>query len=136
MRGTRKLTSRRLVVLAEQLPEESRYKTVRRDPDIGGDWPTTLYLLAAIVNEQRLARVDQARFRRGDLAFTAVESPSQAADKRDERLLSMAAHDHLVAKMSAPKRSTVQRNRTVTMDTDMDAKRRALDAMRKGSARG
>lgn len=136
MRGTRRLTSRRLVALAEELPEKSRYKTVRRDPDIGGDWDTTLYLYAAIVNELRLGRVDQSRYHGGDMAYTPVESPAQAADKRDARLLARAAHDHLVAKMSAPKPSTVQRHRTVTVETDMDKRRRAAQAMRTGGGSG
>lgn len=124
------------MALAEQLPDQSRYKTVLRDPDIGGDWDTMLYLIAAGVNESRLARVDQARYHGGDMAYTPVESPAQQADKADERKLSRAAHDHLVQKMSAPKPLANQRRRNIIQETDMDKKRRAAEAMRRGAARG
>lgn len=123
------------MALAEQLPDRSRYKTVKRDPDIGGDWDTTLYLMAAVVNELRLSRVDQSRYHGGDMGYTPVESPAQAADRRDALLLSRAAHDHLVAKMSSPTRNTGGRRRNIVSETDMDKKRRAAEAMRAGGAR-
>lgn len=135
MRGARTLTSRRLCSLAEQLPDDSRYKTVRRDPGIGGDWHLERYLMAAVVNEVRLLRVDEARRAGGDLSMQAVESPAQSADREDERKLYRAAHDHLVAKMSSPTRNR-GRQRHIVAETDMDRKLRGAEAMRLGGARG
>jgi hypothetical protein len=91
--------------------------------------------MAAVVNELRLARVDQSRYHGGNMGYTAVESPAQAADRRDALLLSRAAHDHLVGKMSAPKPAASGRIRHIITETDMDKKRRAAEAMRAGGAR-
>lgn len=130
------ISSRRLCVLAEQLPDDSRYKTARRDPQIDGDWHLERYLLAAVVNELRLGRVDQSRYHGRDMSLHMVYSPSQEADKDDERKLSRAAHDHLVAKMSSPTRNVGGRHRRFVVQTDIDRRRTAAQAMRVGAARG
>lgn len=122
-------------MLAEGLKDTSRYKTARRDPQIDGDWHLERYLLAAIVNELRLSRIDQSRYKGRDMSLQMVLSPSQEADREDERKLSRAAHDHLVAKMSSPKRNTGGRVRHIVAETDLD-RRRAAAHVAKGAARG
>ena len=76
-----RMSSRRLLVLIDALPDDTAYWKERRD----GDWSAKEYIEAAIVNELRLLRADQAAIHtENKMEVNLVESPSQA--KKDEDL--------------------------------------------------
>ena len=76
-----RMSSRRLMCLIDALPDDSAYWKERRD----GDWSATEYINAAIVNELRLLRADQAAIHTEEkMDINLVESPSQR--KQDEQL--------------------------------------------------
>ena len=77
------LSSRRLLVLLEGLPDDARFNVARRD----GDWSDEQYLQASLINEVRLLRVDQAALKGHKMEATLLESPAQreaAAEKAAE----------------------------------------------------
>lgn len=77
-----KMSSRRLLCLIDALPEDdTAYWRERRD----GDWSAREYINAAIVNELRLMRADQAAIHTDEkMDVSLVESPAQA--KQDEEM--------------------------------------------------
>ena len=82
-----KLSSRRLLCLIDALEKEenSSYAKERRD----GDWSPREYLEAAMVNEMRLLRADQAAIHtETKMDINLVESPAQR--KQDEELAERA----------------------------------------------
>jgi len=64
--GALKLSSRRLLVLLEELPEASRYKTARRD----GQWPEWMQILKGLHNETALHRA--SLYAGGENAYDAT----------------------------------------------------------------
>lgn len=76
-----RMSSRRLLCLIDALPDDSNYWKERRD----GDWSAQEYINAAVVNELRLLRADQAAIHADNkMDFNLVESPAQ--QKQDEEL--------------------------------------------------
>lgn len=76
-----RMSSRRLMCLIDALPDDSAYWKERRD----GDWSAKEYIEAAIVNELRLLRADQAAIHADNkMDVSLVESPYQR--KKDEDL--------------------------------------------------
>lgn len=77
------MSSRRLLVLLKGLHPRSLFQTERR-----GDWSDDEYRQAAVVNELRLLRVDQAAINGEKMEAVLMESPRQieaADDVRAER---------------------------------------------------
>jgi hypothetical protein len=74
------MSSRRLLVLVQALPEDSTFARAVRE----GDWSTEQYLRAATVNELRSLRVDQASLQGQKMDMAFVESPSQVADREED----------------------------------------------------
>lgn len=80
-----RMSSRRLLALIDALPDDTAYWKERRD----GDWSAKEYIEAAIVNELRLLRADQAAIHtESKMDISLVESPSQV--KQDEDLAEKA----------------------------------------------
>jgi hypothetical protein len=74
------LSSRRLVAILTNLPDDSAFKSAFRD-----DWSEAQYMQAAVVNELRNGRSDQAAFHKHNLEAVPVKSPAQQrADRADE----------------------------------------------------
>lgn len=60
--------------MIENLPDDSAFQRERRD----GDWSEAEYIQAAIVNEMRKLRADQAALHAGQkMEFDLVNSPAQ-----------------------------------------------------------
>lgn len=70
---TGEMSSRRLLVLLKGLPARGEYQTARRN----GDWSADEYRQAAVVNELRLLRVDQAALEGQSMEAVLMESPAQ-----------------------------------------------------------
>lgn len=73
------MSSRRLLVLLEGLPEDSLFRTAMRD----GDWGLDAYVQAGILNELRLLRTDQAAVNGHKMEVSFIESPAQI-ERRQE----------------------------------------------------
>lgn len=79
--GVPVLSSRRLLILIDNLPDDSEFKKFCR----GGDWSDAQYLVAGTLNEIRLMRTDQAAISGRDLSTTLVESPAQIEVREAEQ---------------------------------------------------
>lgn len=91
-----RMSSRRLLCLIDALPGDSAYWKERRD----GDWSPEEYIQAAIVNEIRLLRADQAAIHADHkMDVKMVESPAQ--EKQDEELAEKTrqVRSHLMAQL-------------------------------------
>lgn len=73
------MSSRRLLVLLENLPEDSAFKRAVRN----GDWGFNEYLQAGLLNEIRLLRIDQAAINGQKMDADLLESPAQI-ERREE----------------------------------------------------
>ena len=73
------MSSRRLLALIENLPDDSAFKRATRE----GDWGFDEYLQAGLLNEVRLLRIDQAAINGQKMDADLLESPAQIA-RRDE----------------------------------------------------
>ena len=74
------MSSRRLLCLIDALPDDSAYWKERRD----GDWSVKEHLEAAMVNELRLLRADQAAIHADNkMDIDLVKSPSQRKEQED-----------------------------------------------------
>lgn len=69
-----KMSSRRLLVLIHALTDTSAYQLARRN----GDWTDDQYKQAALINELKLLRVDQAAINGSKMDAVLMESPAQA----------------------------------------------------------
>src|SRR6478609_9292589 len=95
-----KMSSRRLLCLIAALDDDSAYWRERRD----GDWSVKEYLDAAMVNELRLLRSDQAAIHRNEkMEVHLVESPSEQL--KDEALVEKArdVRQHLITQLKGGK---------------------------------
>lgn len=86
-----RMSSRRLLCLVEALPHDSAYWRERND----GDWTEEEYINAAVVNELRLMRADNAAIHaKHKMDVSLVESPAQQGEKEEftERHRQVRAH--------------------------------------------
>lgn len=128
------LTGRKVLALLDQLPDTSRYRTMRERE---GDWPEFMYLLAGGPNEIKMLRKDEMAYRGGTMRPELFESPRQREDREDLRKLYRGAHDHLVAQMSGgAEMNRPARNRAIIRDTDIDQKRKAAEMRRQSVNHG
>lgn len=96
-RGT--LSSRRLIVLAKNLTDESATKRA-----MGDGWSMTTHLMVSVINEQRLARADYAAAHGETVNPTLIPRPGElSADEKREQ--SRHVHDALMS-MVAPDQPT------------------------------
>jgi hypothetical protein len=75
------LSSRRLLILLDRLPDDSEFKKFCR----GGDWSEAQYLVAGQLNELRLLRTDQAAISGREMSTNLVESPAQIEARQAEQ---------------------------------------------------
>lgn len=84
------MSSRRLLVLVKNLPEESAFKTAAN----GGDWPLIAQLITGLWNEVKAVRT---------LAFhdpyKPVLSPAAQREKETKQSAIRAAHDEVNAQL-------------------------------------
>lgn len=73
------MSSRRLLVLLDHLPEDSAFKTAIRE----GDWSFEQYISVGILNEIRLLRTDQAAINGHKMDSALIESPAQMERKQE-----------------------------------------------------
>lgn len=73
------MSSRRLLVILECLDDDSAYMKARRD----GDWSDEEYLRAALINEVKLLRVDQAAINGDKMEAVLLDSPAQLEAKAE-----------------------------------------------------
>ena len=90
-----KMSSRRLLVLCEALPDDSAYKTARRDDD----WSDEQYMRAALINEVRLLRVDQVALQGQKMEATMLESPAQRLAKEESEAENLAVRTGILAQL-------------------------------------
>ncbi len=91
-----RMSSRRLLVLIDALPDDSAFWRERRD----GDWSAQEYINAAVVNELRLLRADQAAIHADNkMEVNLVESPAQV--RQDEELAERTrnARKHIMSQL-------------------------------------
>lgn len=94
------MSSRRLLVLVDALPDDSRFCTERRD----GDWSAKEYLDAAIVNELRLLRADQAAIHtENKMDVNLVESPGQVQKEEELHEKAQAVRSRIMSELTATK---------------------------------
>jgi hypothetical protein len=91
-----KMSSRRLLVLIERLPEKGAFKTAIRD----GEWTLQEQLLTAVFNQIHAMRGDA--YGEGFL-FRPILSPSMQRQKDDELAAARAAHDDVIAQLRGEK---------------------------------
>jgi hypothetical protein len=91
------MSSRRLLALIEALPDDSSFRREFRDQD----WSSEQYLFAAVVNELRLLRADQAAIHaQHDMQVNLVESPSQLAESEALAEKARMVREHVVSQMN------------------------------------
>lgn len=94
-----RMSSRRLLCLIDALPDDSTYMKERRD----GDWSDQEYINAAIVNELRRLRADNAAINADfKMDVHMVESPAQAMEHENLNERSKQVRQHLLSQL-APK---------------------------------
>src|SRR6185312_9904150 len=93
--GQLKLSSRRLLVVLRRLPEDSEFKTALRD----GDWDSETYIKAGILNELRIARVDNAAMNGHKMEPVLLRSPRQIVEDDQIRQAREAARDRIRAQL-------------------------------------
>lgn len=92
-----KMSSRRLLCLIAALPDDSTYQKERRD----GDWSADEYLKAAMVNELRLLRADQAAIHtENKMDVSMVESPSQSRKQEEQAERARMARQRVMADLN------------------------------------
>lgn len=84
------MSSRRLLVLVKNLPEESAFKTSFN----GGDWPIVAQLVTGLWNEVKAARSEAFH-----VPFRPVLSPSAQREKAAKVAVIRAAHDDVMAQL-------------------------------------
>lgn len=89
------MSSRRLLVLLKGLSQKGEYWTARRD----GDWSDDEYRQAAVVNELRLLRVDQAAINGQKMDAELMESPAQQAASEEVRMEHNAQRAGILAQL-------------------------------------
>ncbi|MFD6357946.1 hypothetical protein [Nocardia tengchongensis] len=90
MRRTGEMTARELVVLIEQLPEDSGFKRKRSTA-----WTLLERLLAASINLQHFSRQDYRSAHGADYQFTPIEAPELDHERRRRESREKArAHRH------------------------------------------
>ena len=93
------MSSRRLLCLIDALeadPDKSAYCKERRD----GDWSVKEYLEAAMVNELRLLRADQAAIHTSNkMDVDLVESPSQRKQDEEQAERSRQARQRVMSEL-------------------------------------
>jgi hypothetical protein len=89
---TGKMSSRRLLVLIERLPESGAFKTALRD----GDWTLQEILLTAVYNQIHAMRGDG--YGEG-FTFHPILSPSMERAKQEKRSVVREAHDSVIAQL-------------------------------------
>jgi hypothetical protein len=92
---TGKMSSRKLLVLLKALDEDGEYMTARRN----GDWSDRTYRQAAVVNELRMLRVDQAALSGEKMDAVLMESPAQLEAKADEAAERNAVRTGILAQL-------------------------------------
>ena len=95
------MSSRRLLILLEHLPEDSAFKIAYRE----GDWPLQSQLATGTLNEIKAMRSDlYALIGKEHFAFKPILSPSaqRAKDAKTARI--RAVHDEVIAQLRGGKR--------------------------------
>jgi hypothetical protein len=91
-----KISSRRLLVLIQHLPESSAFKTAYRD----GDWSLQSTLTTGMWNEIKAMRGDLWAFLGHEhLSFHPVLPPSALQQQEEKRAQVRAAHDGIMAQL-------------------------------------
>lgn len=97
-RGT--MSSRRLLVLIDALPEDGAYWKERRD----GDWSPAQYVQAALVNELRLLRADQAAIHtESKMDVHLMESPSQRKEEEKQAERAKLLRNRIMSELNGQK---------------------------------
>lgn len=91
-----RMSSRRLLCLIDALPDDSAYWKERRD----GDWSVQEYMQAALVNEMRLLRSDQAAIHTDEkMDVNLVESPAERHKEEERAQKVLDVRHHLMAQL-------------------------------------
>lgn len=93
------MSSRRLLVLIEHLPEDSAFKTAAS----GGDWPIGAQLTTGVWNEVKALRCDLA-----NVPFKPVLSPGAQREREAKRDVTRAAHDEVMAQLRGENQHVAQ----------------------------
>lgn len=93
--GAPRLSSRKLLVLLDELPDTSSYKTALRD----GQWPTWQRMLQTVANETSLNRA--AKYAGSDDAYDPMiwVDPVEARQRAEKAHAEKAAHEEAQKQM-------------------------------------
>lgn len=92
---TGKMSSRRLLILLEHLPDDSAFKMA-----LNQDWPRTDQLATGMWNEIKAMRGDLWAFLGHEhLPFRPVLSPAAQRDQDTKQARYRAAHDEVIAQL-------------------------------------
>lgn len=89
------MTSRELMVLVEQLPEESATKRAIT----GDDWTTLHHLVANIQDIANFTRADTTNYRGGSANPEPIKRPGQAKQAAEKQAAAHRNHDQIMATM-------------------------------------
>jgi hypothetical protein len=94
------MSSRRLLALIQALPHDSAFQRARRE----GDWSHDEYVQAAVVNELRLLRADQAAIHANHrMDIDMVKSPHQTKQDDELREKASKARDLIMTQLNRGK---------------------------------
>lgn len=100
--GVRVLSSRRLLLLAKNLPATSAFK---REAQRNGDWSDDEYIQAGILNELRLLRTDFAAVNGSRMEPTLVESPRQIEVREEDTEEKARLRRHIIRQLNIGKQA-------------------------------
>jgi len=94
------MSSRRLLLLIERLPEDGSFKRALR----GDDWDFKTYLAAATLNETKALRADlRAMIAKEEMLYEPVLSPQQHTSREISQQQAREIHDDLIAHLRGEK---------------------------------
>ncbi len=93
--GTTDMTSRELMVLVDQLPEESATKRAIT----GDEWTTLHHLIANIQDTTNFARADTITYRGGTANPERIKRPRDLAEAAAKQATARSKHDDVIAQM-------------------------------------
>lgn len=93
--GTTDMTSRELMVLVDQLPEESATKRAIT----GDDWPTLHHLVANVLDAVTFSRADYANAHGNNVTPERIKRPRELAEADAKQATARSKHDDVIAQM-------------------------------------
>jgi len=94
--GHLKLSSRRLLIVLRNLPDDSSFKNAMRE-----DWSEDKYIQVGILNEARLMRADNAAFEQVEMEPMLIKSPKQQEAEQADAEAKLALRAGIMEQLKA-----------------------------------